>query len=64
MPHTYGAHAVGVPALQLPVPLQVPAGVCVPAVHEATPQSAPAGYFWHAPVPRVHTPFDPHEETP
>ena len=45
-PHTYGEHDDIVPAVQLPLPSQVLALVCVsvPALHDAATQTVPAAH--------------------
>jgi|SRR5215471_14106798 len=50
--HSYGVQSDGVPATQVPLPLQAPAGVCVvPTQLSAAPQAVVLGYFWQPPAP-------------
>jgi hypothetical protein len=47
-----------VPCWQVPAPSQLPTGVDVDPLQDATPQVVPAGVGRQAPVP-LHTPFQP-----
>lgn len=41
--HTYGAHDCDAPGMQVPVPSQRPASICVEPVHVCEPQARPGG---------------------
>jgi hypothetical protein len=58
-PQTYGVHAVTVPALHVPEPLQVAAEVWFPVKleHDAAVHTVPEGQSRHAPA--LHVPSKP-----
>jgi hypothetical protein len=49
--------------VQVPLPLQVVAGVRVEPVQEAAPHAVPAAYLWQAPLPSQN-PFVPQVAAP
>jgi hypothetical protein len=63
VPQTYGVQLADVAARQVPVPLQVRAGVTVEPVHVAATQVVPATYRRQPPAPS-HVPSAPHVATP
>jgi hypothetical protein len=62
-PHVYGSQVDGVAARQLPLPLQLRAGVKATPTHVAGAHVAPAAYSRQAPAPS-QVPSVPHASTP
>jgi hypothetical protein len=62
-PHTYGLHAIGAGAWQVPSVAHVPAPVAVPIAHVAVPHAVPAVAALHWPeplqLPGEHVAFAP-----
>jgi hypothetical protein len=57
-PQTYGEQELAAGITQVPVPLQLAAGVSDEPVQVAPAQAVPAAYFWQPPVPS-QKPFCP-----
>lgn len=49
--HTYGLHEVNAPPAHIPVPLQRPACISAPFMHEVIPHTVPDAYVRQAPMP-------------
>jgi hypothetical protein len=50
-PHWYAPQLIAIPAVQLPAPVQVGAGVRTPPLQLGAPQTVPVAYIRQAPAP-------------
>jgi len=62
-PQMYGLHLLVMTVTQVPLLLQVAAGVSVAPVQLAPTHTVPEAYFWQAPLPS-HLPLVPQVEAP